>query len=204
MSASAPARRYHQVARVAATEQTRQRLVAAFAAALEARWIEEITLDDVAATAGTTRQTAIRLFGGKDGLLAACCDRLGEEVRGRRRLPAGAGPRAVARAVVQDYEASGDLVLRLLAQEGRHAPLGAMLDAGRLGHRRWLAEAFAAVLAGRAAAEREALLDQFVVATDVFTWKLLRRDRRRGAAEVEALMAGLMQGVIQEGKPRDG
>ncbi len=198
---SAATRPYRQVARAAATEETRQRLVAAFGAAREDRWIEEITLDDVAAAAGTTRQTAIRLFGGKDGLLAACRDRLGEEVRGRRRLPAGAGPRAVARAVVQDYEVSGDLVLRLLAQEGRHPPLAAMLDVGRAGHRRWLSEAFAAVLAARPPAAREALLDQLVVASDVFTWKLLRRDRRRSAAEVEALMTGLMDGVIQAGKP---
>lgn len=33
--------------------------------------IDEITLDEVAASVGTTRQTVIRLFGGKDGLLEA-------------------------------------------------------------------------------------------------------------------------------------
>ena len=198
---SATARPYRQVARAAATEETRRRLVAAFAEALEQRWIEEITLDEIAAEAGTTRQTVIRLFGGKHGLLSACTERLGEEVRSRRSLPTGASPRAVAHALVEDYEASGDLVLRLLSQEGRHPSLAALLDIGRAGHRHWVADAFADALAARPPEAREALLDQLVVATDVFTWKLLRRDRGRRPPEVEALMAGLMEDVIRERKP---
>ncbi|WP_372622515.1 TetR/AcrR family transcriptional regulator [Falsiroseomonas sp.] len=200
---SATTRPYRQVARAAATEETRRRLVAAFAAAIGRSWMEEITLDEVAAAAGTTRQTAIRLFGGKEGLLAAVTERIGREVVLRRSLPPGAGARAVARAVVQDYEASGDMVMRLLAQEGRYPPMAALLDTGRAWHRRWVAEAFAQALSALPPPRREVLLDQLVVATDVFTWKLLRRDRRRTAAEVEEMVASLIIGILQQERQRD-
>jgi AcrR family transcriptional regulator len=199
---SASTRPYRQVARAAATEETRRRIVAAFVEAMERRWVDEVTLDEIALAAGTTRQTVIRLFGGKEGLLTACAERLNEEVGLRRALPAGAGPGEVTRAVVQDYEASGDMVMRMLAQEERFPPMAALVENGRVWHRRWVAKAFAGALAARPPEAREALLDQLVVATDVYTWKLLRRDRRRTPAEVEALLAGLITAILQEGKLR--
>ena len=68
---SAVKRRYRQTARAASAQTLRQRIVLAFRDLLLARWIDEITLDEVAASAGTTRQSVIRLFGGKEGLIEA-------------------------------------------------------------------------------------------------------------------------------------
>src|SRR4051812_24510545 len=113
----ATTRPYRQIARAAATDETRRRIVAACAEALEQRWLDEITLDEIAIAAGTTRQTVIRLYGGKEGLLQAVAERTEHEVALRRALPPGSSPRAAARAVVQDYEANGDMIIRLLAQE---------------------------------------------------------------------------------------
>src|SRR4029453_12017949 len=110
-------------------------LAAPFAGALETGWIEDITLDDVAAAAGTTRQTVIRLFGGKEGLLSDLAERMNEEAMTGRAPRPGAGPPAAVHGVLQDYEAIGDMILRLLAQEGRYAPLSTMLDRGRGWHR---------------------------------------------------------------------
>src|SRR3954452_6093970 len=173
---SAATRPYRQTARAAATEETRRRIVAAFAEALEQRWMDEITLDEVAAAADTTRQTVIRLYGGKDGLLKAVAEQMGSEVALRRVLPPQPSARAAARAVVRDYEANGDMIIRLLAQEGRYPVLSTLLEIGRRGHRAWVGQAFGAALAARRPGARAALLDQLVVATDVYTWKLLRRD----------------------------
>jgi len=203
MSAPAATRPYRQVARAAATEDTRQRIITAFIGALEAGWIEDITLDDIAAEAGTTRQTVIRLFGNKDALLAAGAQRMGEEVLIRRAILPGAGPRAVTQALLRDYEESGDRIIRLLAQEGRYPPMSALLDYGRAEHRAWVAACFAPELSALAPLAREALLDKLVVVTDVFTWKLLRHDRKRSAAEVETLMTSLIAGVLQEGKQQN-
>ena len=56
-------RPYRQTARAAAAESLRQRVVTAFNDLLLSRWIDEITLDEVAASAGTTRQTVARQSG---------------------------------------------------------------------------------------------------------------------------------------------
>lgn len=196
MSAETQSRPYRQVARAAATEETRRRIVNAFAEALAQRWLDEITLDELAAAAGTTRQTVIRLFGGKEGLLDAVVDWMREGVVIRRAMVPGPAAIAVARAVGADYEASGDMIIRLLAQEGRHPGLSALLDHGRRHHRAWITEIFAAPIAACPPAEREALIDRLIVATDVYSWKLLRRDIGRSRTETEAAIAGLITAIL--------
>jgi hypothetical protein len=65
--------------------------------------------------------------------------------------------------------------LALLAQEVLTNTVS--LSGGRAEHRRWVGEVWARQLARRPAGRRVELLDQLVVATDVYTWKLLRLDR---------------------------
>ncbi len=196
MSADTQSRPYRQVARAAATEETRRRIVTAFAEALAERWLDEITLDELAAAAGTTRQTVIRLFGGKEGLLDAVVDWMREGVLTRRTLAPGPAAIAVARAVGADYETSGDMIIRLLALEGRHPGLSAFLDYGRRQHRAWIGEAFAGPIASYPPAERAALTDRLIVATDVYSWKLLRRDFGRSRIETEAAIAALIAAIL--------
>ena len=116
-------RTYRQVARAAASEATRQRIVAAFDAAMRDRSMDDITLDQIASAAGTTRQTVIRMFGGKEGLVQAFVVQFGEGVLRRRVMPPDASPRRVAAALFEDYEDIGDFVIRMLAQEEQHPVL---------------------------------------------------------------------------------
>lgn len=196
MSAETQSRPYRQVARAAATEETRGRIVGAFAAALATLWLDEITLDGIAAAAGTTRQTVIRLFGGKEGLLAAVTDHMRDQVVIRRALPDGPAAIAAARALGEDYEASGDMIIRLLAQEGRHPGLSVLLDYGRRHHRGWVAEIFADAIAACPPAGRRALTDRLIVVTDVYGWKLLRRDMGRSRTETEAAIAANIAAIL--------
>ncbi|MBS0558946.1 MAG: TetR/AcrR family transcriptional regulator [Proteobacteria bacterium] len=191
-------RPYRQVARAAATEETRRRIVAAFADALRARWLDEITLDDVARTAGTTRQTVIRLCGGKEELLRAAAEVFKQEIDQRRAVPDGASPAAVAQAVTQDYEAMGDIVFRLLAQELRHPVLTPLLTVGRRSHRAWVEESLAAHLPQARGARRERLIAEAVAATDVYVWKLLRRDMGLSARAVAGAVAHMLESLLRE------
>jgi AcrR family transcriptional regulator len=191
---AAASRPYRQVARAVATQDTQRRIVAAFREALLLRWMDEITLDEVAAAAGTTRQTVIRMFGGKDGLLVAVANVMKDEIQLARAVPPGADPRAAARALVRDYETSGDIVIRILAQEQRHEALTALLNIGRKCHRQWAEEL--------PRGERTRRTTQLVAATDVYVWKLLRRDLRHSAAEVEALIAGMLSKLLKEENPQ--
>jgi hypothetical protein len=65
---------------------------------------------------------------------------------------------------------------------------------GRRVHRVWVEEVFAPQLVGRR--DREELVDLLVVATDLLTWKILRRD---GGMDVPATckrMLRLVQAIL--------
>jgi AcrR family transcriptional regulator len=185
-------RPYRQSARAAAAENLRKRIVAAFHNLLLKRWIDEITLDEVAASAGTTRQTVIRLFGGKDGLLEAVIDLVRAEAVPRTSMPADVSARAALESLIAHYEAVGNMVVRFLAQEERHSALRPLLAQGRREHRAWVAERFRSTQSGLSELERERQITRLIVATDIYTWKLLRRDFGKSQDEVLHLMVGII------------
>jgi AcrR family transcriptional regulator len=185
-------RPYRQTARAAAAESLRQRVATAFNDLLLSHWIDEITLDEVAVSAGTTRQTVIRLFGGKDGLLKAVIDIVRAEAVPRTSMPANVSARAALQALIAHYEAVGDMVVRFLAQEERHSALRPLLAQGRHEHRAWIAERFGPTQSGLSELERERQITRLIVATDIYTWKLLRRDFGKSQDEVLHLMVGII------------
>jgi AcrR family transcriptional regulator len=185
-------RPYRQIARSASTEGLRQRIVMAFRDLLLRSWIDEITLDEVAVSAGTTRQTVIRLFGGKDGVLEAVIGLIREESVPRISMPGNVSRRAALKALIAHYEAVGDMVVRFLAQEERHSALRPLLALGRREHRAWVAEGFASTRSSLNKLERERQITRLIVATDIYTWKLLRRDFGKSQDEVLHLMVGII------------
>ena len=192
-------RPYRQVARAAAAEELRERIIVTFEEAFLTGWMEDITLDRVAQKAGTTRQTVFRLFGGKEGLLNEVAMRLEAEIATRRAVSPGADPRAAVRALVSDYEITGDLTIRNLAQEERWPVLKGYLNVGRRFHRRWVSETFGPLIGTPDALVRGRRIDQLIIATDVYTWKLLRRDFRHTVERTETVMTGMIQQFLREG-----
>lgn len=186
-------RPYRQTTRAEAAEGLRQRIVSAFHDLLLSRWIDEITLDEVAESAGTTRQTVIRLFGGKDGLLEPVIALVLARAEPRISLPRDTSVRAAIKALIAHYEAMGDMLVRFLAQEERHSALRPLLAKGRREHRAWVAERFASTQGGLSAIERERQVNRLIVATDVYTWKLLRRDFGKSQDEVQTLMVDIIK-----------
>lgn len=192
-------RPYRQTARAQAAEATGERILDAFVARLRDGWFDEIRLEDVAQGAGVSVQTVIRRFGGKDGLLDAAFQWIGREIDVRRDVAPGDTAGAV-RALSDDYEVTGDLVIRSLAQEDRYRGMRRITDAGRAFHRAWVARVFAPWLQGEPDAARRRL-DALVVATDLYLWKLLRRDMNRPAAEYQAHVATLIAAALAEPPP---
>ena len=190
-------RSYRQVARAAATEGLRERVISAFDAAMRDRQMDDITLDQIAVAAGTTRQTVIRLFGGKDGLVQAFVERFDLGVKQRRVMPTDASYRHVAEALFEDYEEIGDLVIRMLAQEDRHPVLSIWHNTGRAFHRMWIDRSFASALPSDPDA-REAMVTQLVIAGDVYTWKLLRRDFKLSVEAALAIMSSMFAKLLKQ------
>jgi AcrR family transcriptional regulator len=179
------ARPYTMKARAASAEATRQRILAAAREHFISRWYDEVTLQDLARAAGVSVQTVLNHFGGKEGVLAAAADVLSEEIAARRTVTPGDVAAAVD-ALVGDYEITGDAVVRMLALEGCVPAVRDLLERGRANHRGWVAETFAA--GGR--------LPALVVATDVYAWKLLRRDQGLSRARTTTEMRRLVDGVL--------
>jgi len=138
----------------------------------------------------------IRRFGGRDGLFAAAAEREAEKVRRKRDQAPVGDPRAAVRVLVDHYEAMGDRVLRLLAEEERAPALRAVADRGRVLHREWCARVFAPTLEGREGAERRRRAAQLVAVCDVYTWKLLRRDAGLSRRQTELAMVELLQPIL--------
>ncbi len=188
-------RPYRMTARAEAVAETRQRIVAAAVALHFERLASDISLVDVAAAAGVSVQTVLRHFGSRDGLFAAAEEWATREIERERRSEPGDVPGAI-RAIVEHYELRGDGVLLLLAQEA-FQPFAARLTAqGRAMHRRWAEEVFGPLLP--AGPDAEARLDLLVVATDVYTWKLLRRDRGLSVRTTGERMEMLVRAVLAQ------
>jgi hypothetical protein len=94
------------------------------------------------------------------------------------------------------YETTGDVAIRTLAQEDRHEVLRAFAEMGRALHRAWVETTFAPFLEERSADGRDELITRLIVVTDVYVWKLLRRDMRRGREQVERHIADVVSAVI--------
>lgn len=88
----------------------------------------------------------------------------------------------------------------MLAQESSDPQVAELIRRGRATHRAWVKEVFAPFVA-----PRDPLIDLLVVATDVYSWKLLRIDRRYSRARTETLIhrmaTSLIEGAHDRGEP---
>lgn len=181
-------------ARAEAAEETRRRIIdAAIDLYYDGRGPDS-TLQDVAERASVSVQTVLRHFGTRAALDEAAAAEARQRVEEERRATPGDADAAV-RALFDHYERLGRRVIVLLARESLGGGPG--LSGGRQAHREWVEAAFAPQLAELPTGRRQELVDQLVVATDVYTWKLLRLDAGldRGSAErrVRDMAAALLR-----------
>jgi len=190
-------RQYSQGARAQAARANGQRIVDAFLKRLMTHWFDEITLDCIAEDAGVTVQTVVRRFGGKEGLLAAAVQIMAAQINAQRAAPAADIDRLVEN-LVADYERTGDAVIRLLALAPRHPALQEAIEYGQGQHRQWVSGSFADSLARLDNDTRLRAIDALVITTDVYTWKLLRRDMGRNVSAVKSTIKHLIRATVNE------
>ena len=191
-------RPYHMLARAVASAATAERILDATVDVFWELPTDQISMDEVARRAGVTVQTVIRRFGGRDGLLAAAAERDGDKVRRQRgRAPVGDVDGAV-QVLAEHYEAYGDRVLKMLAEEERVPGLRGIADRGRAMHREWCAEVFATWLSSLKELDRRRRLAQLVAVCDVYTWKLLRRQAGLSRQQTELALVELLKPLLEE------
>jgi AcrR family transcriptional regulator len=190
-------RPYVMTARAAKAEATRARIRASAVQLYRDREIEDFTLEEVARRAGTTVQTVLRAFGNKDKLIFEALDELAASGMPIKPTPPGDVAAAV-KAIFDIYETMGDLVIQRLADEWRRPVLKPILDQGRDNHRDLVRMLFAPQLERRSGSARTQLLHILLVVTDVYVWKLLRRDRTLSRPAAEAIVRRMIESVTTE------
>jgi AcrR family transcriptional regulator len=180
------AKRYNMELRSAAADATRERILVAAAEVFLERWYDDVTLAELAKRAGVSGQTVINHYGGKEQLAAAAYDYLGKQITQRRYTPEPGDVEGAVEALVEDYEVTGDAVIRMLALEEKFATLGPLLKRGRKGHREWVETMF----------EAPDLTHELIVATDVYSWKLLRRDQGLSRERTTAAIRHMVQAIL--------
>lgn len=195
MNSEPTTRPYRMTARAEAAARTGRDILEAAVALWRERALDEITLQEIANRAGVSVQTVIRRFGSKEGVIEACIEGDVAGVRlERERAPAGDVERALE-ILLGHYERDGDAVLRTLAVEERLEAARAVAETGRTEHRAWCARVFERFLPAPDAAEYRPRLDAFVAATDLYLWKLLRRDLGRSTEETKRTLRTLLDGL---------
>jgi len=193
-----PPRDYRQSARADAVQDTERQIVDALIALLAERWFDEITLDDIAAAARTTRQTVIRRFGSKAGVLSAMATQMDTSIRAQRWSAPAESVADIVALLTDDYERTGDILVRTLGQEARIPEFAAVLDRGRKGHREWIEDMFGVWLDRLDDQARKDRLAQLLAQTDVWIWHLLRRAQGHSAAETRRLMTQAIERLLRE------
>jgi AcrR family transcriptional regulator len=182
-----PGRGYAKVARAAAEEQTRRALLdAADEAFLSGPW-EQVSLEAIARTAGVTKQTLLRHFGSKNGLLEKTLLRaIGEVEEQRLEAPTNDIAGAVDN-LLDHYEVRGGRAMRSsnLDLDGPLADLGRR---AREFHYDWVDHVFGAWLAAARPTQSRELRAALIAVCDVQSWWILSHDLGLLRADVRATL----------------
>jgi AcrR family transcriptional regulator len=197
MTWSMKKRSYEQSARAESAAATAERILDATTELVMERWLDEITLEQIAERAEVNVRTVIRRFESRDEVVQAAVERF------RTRLAAGpvqpppppGDVGAAVRWLVEYYEQDGAFLLRGLAQEARFAFLRTNFEGTRARHRAWVKAAFAPQLAALAPKRRERKVSELAVITWVTTWEFLRHHSASDRADTEKTLRSLVDAV---------
>lgn len=188
-------RRYRMDARAKSAEENITRLLDVAREMFTEHPYDDVSLEAIATLAGVTQRTLLRLFGTKETLFVEAMMRAARRVMSERdAAPVGDVPGAVAN-VVASYETFGANRLRLLEQADRIPIIAENVEGGRQYHWQWVERTFAPQVRGLRGAARKRRVAALVAITDVYTWKLLRRDWRLSQADTEKVMVDLISNL---------
>jgi AcrR family transcriptional regulator len=190
------ARPYRQVARAARVQRTRTAILDAVDTVFSATENLDFSLEEVAAAAGTTVQTILRHFGCKSDLIGAAAKRGAARVQADRDQVAVGDLVAVATYLARHYEEEGDRMLRLLALEHLSADVAQVTANGRRLHRGWVERVLLPLFEPLLPAERRRTSATLVAATDLLTWKVLRREQGLSTADYQRCVQEMLEALV--------
>lgn len=196
MKSDGNTRTYTLGARAEVAEKTAQKIIDATISLWGKLPIHEITLDKVAEKAGVTTRTILRKYNSKEGLFEACAEQDSKSlIIERDKAPVG-NVRDALDFLHTHYDTYGDANIRTLGIEGELPIAKKILLKGRKHHKEWCARVFAPYLPKPSHPDFESHLMAYYAATDVYQWKLMRRDFGKTKEEALNTMLRLVEGLI--------
>jgi AcrR family transcriptional regulator len=191
-------RPYKQVARAKAQERTRDALLeVAMDEFVGDRW-QKTSLETLSARAGVTKQTLLRHFGSKDGLLMQALMRGASQVFDQRWSVAAGDIDGAVENLLDHYEEWGERSLRIGAWQSGPAMLARLSQMARQVHYDWIEYVFAPWLDGLDEPARTRRRAALIALCDVHTWQLLSHDLGFARSEVHATLTSAIEAVVEE------
>jgi AcrR family transcriptional regulator len=188
-------RTYTMSARADAVAATRERIVDVAMHLFFEQAFEDVTLAAIAKAAGVSHQTVLNHFESKEGVVLAVAEVVRQDTLDARYQAEPGDVAGAVRALVGEYERFGDANFRWAVTAERLGTLADLMVEGRASHQQWLGRMFGSRLPASASARRRAI-NALHAATDVYTWKLLRRDLGLSRAETEKTIVRIVEGLL--------
>ena len=176
-------RNYNMQQRAAKVAATEKRILEEAIGLWHEMGPEDITLEMIAERSGVSTRTLLRKYGSRDGLIRACILHDASSNRRTRLIGRAGDIRDLLHYLLEEYEEMGDAVMRTVYAAGQHEIAGVILENGRSVHRKWCEDSFAPYLKDCNGEEYETRLLAFIAATEIYLWKLLRRDLGKSREE---------------------
>src|SRR4051812_47339000 len=188
--------KYTQVARADSEARTREALLdAAEEAFFESDW-NRASLVSIAERAAVTKQTLLRHFESKDGLLRSAIARAFSRVEQQRLAAPRDDVAGAVNNLLDHYYELGDRSRKLGTIDS--AALGIdVATKARQFHYDWIDHAFGAALARIAAPRRKHIRRALIVVCDVQSWSILARDLNLSRAEVQSTLEQAVNQLLE-------
>ncbi len=195
-------RPYKQVARAAAQRRTREALLdAAMEEFTQGRWAK-VSLQELASRADVTKQTLLRHFGSKDGLLMQALASTASEMYTQRWSAIPGDIEGAVENVLDHYEAWGERSLRVGAWLDSGPPtLAGISQMARKLHYDWIEYAFGPQLEHRHGEERLRCRAALIALCDVHTWWLLAHDLGFERTALRATLTTAIERLLGQAEP---
>lgn len=196
MKLKAP-RKYNMSVRAKTAALTESKILKAVAELWLKYSIHEITLEMIASNAGVTERTILRKFGSKEGLYEAAIKQDVADIQSIRDETETGNIEHAIQTLMKEYELTGMAVVRTLAIE-QELPIAAkILKNGRQFHRSWCERVFAPYLPHKKHKNYNVLIGAIYVATDVNSWKLLRKDLGYSEKDTISILKIIIESIVQ-------
>lgn len=177
-------------------QKTKNEIIKAFGTLWSSYSIKEITLEMVAREAGVSTKTILRKFKSKGGLTNESLSYLASEIESERTSTKVGDIDDILKTLLSNYEKMGEAAIRTINLEPELEIARQIGAKGRTLHRDWCIRMFAPYLPDEQSIDYEIQLTSFIAATEIYLWKLLRKDLKFGKEKTFSIFRNLVQGLI--------